>query len=88
MTIGSWDASHDHTAENPDFVRLRETRDRLATALELDPADLRLSMGMSADFEAAILAGADSVRVGSRAFGSRPSKEEAKAQREAQHGSG
>lgn len=35
---------------------------------------LGLSMGMSADFEAAIAAGATHVRVGSAIFGARPPK--------------
>lgn len=81
MTIGSWDASHDHGVENPDFVRLRETRDRLAQVLKLPPSELDLSMGMSADFEAAILAGSNTVRVGSRAFGQRGSKQDAAERR-------
>jgi uncharacterized pyridoxal phosphate-containing UPF0001 family protein len=59
MTIGSWDASHDTSAQNPDFVRLRETRDWLAEFLGWQPDQLELSMGMSADFEAAIEAGSD-----------------------------
>jgi uncharacterized pyridoxal phosphate-containing UPF0001 family protein len=59
MTIGSWDASHDTSAQNPDFVTLRETRDHLAAFLGRDKSGLELSMGMSADFEAAIEAGSD-----------------------------
>jgi pyridoxal phosphate enzyme (YggS family) len=48
-----------------DFARLRELRDQLATTLP-DPAMLgELSMGMSGDFEAAILEGATLVRIGS-----------------------
>ena len=50
-----------------DFARLRELRDRLAAGLP--PGSLReLSMGMSGDFEAAILEGATIVRVGSALF--------------------
>jgi pyridoxal phosphate enzyme (YggS family) len=50
-----------------DFARLRELRDRLAA--DLPPGTLsELSMGMSGDFEAAILEGATIVRVGSALF--------------------
>jgi len=54
------------------FSQTRELRDHLAeNFVELD---LRhLSMGMSADFEAAILEGATMVRVGSKILGPRPS---------------
>lgn len=51
-----------------DFARLRAIRDELAPTLP-DPAMLaELSMGMSGDFEAAILEGATLVRVGSALF--------------------
>lgn len=83
MTIGSWEASHDQdqTQANPDFTRLIETRDHLAKFLGRKPEEVELSMGMSADFVQATRQGSDNVRVGSRAFGSRPSKEEAKVNR-------
>ena len=45
----------------PCFARLRELRD---TARQHDPAIRELSMGMSNDFEEAIVQGADVVRVG------------------------
>jgi pyridoxal phosphate enzyme (YggS family) len=51
-----------------DFARLRELRDKLAATLP-DPGLLaELSMGMSGDFEAAILEGATIVRIGSALF--------------------
>ena len=51
-----------------DFARLRGLRDELAATLP-DPALLaELSMGMSGDFEAAILEGATIVRIGSALF--------------------
>lgn len=51
-----------------DFARLRSLRDSLAATLP-DPAMLReLSMGMSGDFEEAILEGATLVRIGSALF--------------------
>jgi len=53
------------------FASLVESRAALTSALELPSDGLRLSMGMSADFETAIAAGSDSVRVGSSIFGAR-----------------
>jgi pyridoxal phosphate enzyme (YggS family) len=51
-----------------DFARLRALRDELAATLP-DPGLLaELSMGMSGDFEAAILEGATIVRIGSALF--------------------
>jgi pyridoxal phosphate enzyme (YggS family) len=51
-----------------DFARLRELRDRLQPTLP-DPGMLgELSMGMSGDFEAAILEGSTMVRIGSALF--------------------
>ncbi len=51
-----------------DFARLRGLRDELARSVA-DPAQLtELSMGMSGDFEAAILEGATIVRIGSALF--------------------
>src|SRR5271166_1313353 len=55
-------------AQRPQFARLREIKDALnEKGLGLDT----LSMGMSADFEAAILEGATQVRVGTALFGAR-----------------
>lgn len=108
MTIGALQSSFKARdgEENPDFIRLRESRDNLQAVLGI--ADLKLSMGMSNDFAEALRSGSDSVRyveaslnrqhrvsistissphfcrVGSRIFGERPSKEEAKEQRKAQ----
>ena len=54
------------------FARLRELRDRLDVQRVADAAPLDvLSMGMSGDFEAAILEGATHVRVGTALFGER-----------------
>ncbi len=52
----------------PCFERLRELRD---IAVRNDPAIRELSMGMSNDFEEAIVQGADVVRVGEAIFGKR-----------------
>lgn len=73
MTIGAiarstaLEAGH----ENEDFMRLVETRDRVAEGVGIPKEDLRLSMGMSQDFESAIRCGSDEVRVGSDIFGER-----------------
>ena len=53
------------------FDALRECRTAVAQELSVQPSALELSMGMSGDFEAAIAAGSDSVRVGSSIFGAR-----------------
>ncbi|MCJ1251256.1 hypothetical protein MMC30_008487 [Trapelia coarctata] len=62
-------------AENEDFSCLRKERDRVQEILGGE--SLELSMGMSGDFESAIRAGSDEVRVGSGIFGERPRREDA-----------
>lgn len=57
------------TAQRRPFAALRQLRDRLARA---DYPLPELSMGMSADLEAAIAEGATLVRVGTAVFGRRP----------------
>jgi PLP dependent protein len=59
----------DEVAQRAAFARLRRLRDELNAAGHALDA---LSMGMSADFEAAILEGATHVRVGTAIFGPRP----------------
>ncbi len=55
-------------AQRQPFARLRETLEQLrAAGLDLDT----LSMGMTADYEAAILEGATIVRIGTALFGAR-----------------
>ena len=54
------------------FDRLRRLRDELAARPEWSGFPGRLSMGMSSDFELAVLAGATHVRVGTELFGERP----------------
>ena len=80
MTIGAIARSQEaqEGAENEDFVRLREVRDRVAKELGMQDADLELSMGMSEDFESAIRCGSNEVRVGSTIFGQRPARSDAK----------
>jgi uncharacterized pyridoxal phosphate-containing UPF0001 family protein len=83
MTIGSFEASVDDSQPNPDFETLKATRDAMELKLseELENGNwgkdgrLLLSMGMSSDFEAAIAAGSDIVRVGTSIFGLRLNKE-------------
>lgn len=82
MTIGaiarSQESSSSPESVNEDFITLRETRDGVAKDLGLDVTELQLSMGMSQDFEAAISAGSDEVRIGTTIFGERPAKKDAR----------
>ena len=90
MTIGAIARSVATTAdtENEDFACLREQRDLVARELGLNGGDgdgngergreLELSMGMSGDFEGAVVLGSAEVRVGSTIFGVRGPKGEAK----------
>jgi pyridoxal phosphate enzyme (YggS family) len=64
MTIAAYDTDND--SARPTFAALRLLRDDLRTRTGL-PLD-ELSMGMSNDFEAAIVEGATLVRVGSALF--------------------
>lgn len=57
-------AAHEAEAARPAFQALRGMRDRLSH--ELGP--LKLSMGMSGDFEVAIEEGADLIRIGTALF--------------------
>ncbi|KAG7451385.1 uncharacterized protein BT62DRAFT_927086 [Guyanagaster necrorhizus] len=88
MTIGALEQSLNSGDDNADFERLKETRNILQSFLLMEFQDtwkgkwgaetgdgrLLLSMGMSNDFEAAIKAGGDIVRVGTGIFGSRKTK--------------
>jgi PLP dependent protein len=60
----------DPAASRPHFEALARLRDEHGGTARLP----ELSMGMTADFEHAILAGATMVRVGSAIFGARPTK--------------
>lgn len=87
MTIGAIARSQATTAENEneDFITLRDIRDKVNAELGLKGDEaLELSMGMSEDFEGAIMQGSDEVRVGSTIFGTRPPKAEAKVLDDAQ----
>jgi pyridoxal phosphate enzyme (YggS family) len=59
-------------AARPAFAALRRLRDALLAAGRPAAALAELSMGMSEDFEAAVLEGATLVRVGTALFGPRP----------------
>ncbi|KAK4187588.1 hypothetical protein QBC35DRAFT_498343 [Podospora australis] len=78
MTIGAIARSVATTKENEneDFLKLKEQRDLVKKELGLEK-DLELSMGMSEDFEGAIVMGSDEVRIGSTIFGVRGPKSEA-----------
>lgn len=80
MTIGSLSESVSGADENADFNTLKISRDILQTRLGQfgknyggPDGQLLLSMGMSGDFEPAIRAGANIVRVGTGIFGTRAS---------------
>lgn len=68
MTLAPWSA--DPAKARPYFAKLRELRDRLEAETGL--ALPELSMGMSGDFEQAILEGSTLVRIGTALFGERP----------------
>ena len=68
MCMPPFDLPLDQTVRH--FVQLRTLAEQLVAA-RLLPADRELSMGMSADFEAAIGEGATMVRVGTAIFGER-----------------
>ncbi|KAK7006203.1 hypothetical protein R3P38DRAFT_3037283, partial [Favolaschia claudopus] len=84
MTIGALEQSLNAGDENADFERLKETRDVLIKALAEEfgvgvdkwgeHGRLLLRHGMSSDFEAALKAGSDIVRVGTGIFGARHKK--------------
>ncbi|KAH3855787.1 hypothetical protein DPMN_098356 [Dreissena polymorpha] len=70
MTIGAY--GYDLArGPNPDFLALVEQREKVCAALGMTPDQVELSMGMSSDYEHAILLGSTNIRVGSTIFGSR-----------------
>jgi uncharacterized pyridoxal phosphate-containing UPF0001 family protein len=58
----------DPAAARREFARLRELRDAFAASLPGGDGLRELSMGMSGDYEAAILEGATMIRIGSALF--------------------
>ncbi|CCC71797.1 hypothetical protein NCAS_0I01290 [Naumovozyma castellii] len=76
MTIGSWEVSHeDQSIDNDDFTKLGEWKQLIDKEFG---TDLKMSMGMSADYKQAIRQGTSEVRIGTDIFGVRPPKNEAK----------
>lgn len=71
MTIGNFTESMSPSSENKDFTCLYNLKQHLDSKYDLK---LKLSMGMSNDYLQAIRQGSDSVRVGSKIFGTRPPK--------------
>ncbi|KAF9355810.1 hypothetical protein BGX26_006096, partial [Mortierella sp. AD094] len=69
MTIGSPNPDLEN-GDNPDFKSLNQCKSTVEEALNI--RDLELSMGMSDDFERALLQGSTNIRVGSTIFGARP----------------
>ncbi|XP_033125446.1 pyridoxal phosphate homeostasis protein-like [Anneissia japonica] len=70
MTIGAFD--HDLSrGPNPDFQCLLQCREEVCKKFDLSLDQVELSMGMSNDFEHAIIHGSTNVRVGSTIFGAR-----------------
>lgn len=69
MTIGRRDATFEE--RRGDFIALRELGEACARRFGSERFS-ELSMGMSGDFESAILEGATMVRIGSSIFGPRP----------------
>lgn len=73
MTIGEMNYDWSQ-GENPDFICLVQCRKDVCERLDLNLEDVELSMGMSNDFDKAILMGSTNVRVGSTIFGARQPK--------------
>ncbi|KPA83797.1 putative alanine racemase [Leptomonas pyrrhocoris] len=67
MTIGM----PDYTSRPENFECLTKCREDVAAAVDVQPAQLELSMGMSGDFVNAIRMGSTTVRVGTYIFGTR-----------------
>ena len=71
MTIGREGHDCSVSGTNPDFECLVQCRSLISDQGIMKADEIELSMGMSADYEDAIVAGSTSVRVGSAIFGSR-----------------
>ena len=76
MTIGALGNSLSNSTQhgeghNPDFLVLIESRQQLASFLQVEEKSIELSMGMSNDFSEAISMGSSNVRIGSSIFGAR-----------------
>ena len=71
MTIGKEGDLEAFKVDSSHSQLLKQARKDIATKFKLDEDLLELSMGMSADYEAAIREGSTVVRVGSSIFGAR-----------------
>ncbi|XBW38160.1 hypothetical protein QEN19_003756 [Hanseniaspora menglaensis] len=72
MTIGSLANSTAFVDEtNDDFAKLNDVKIQVANEYKLSLESIKLSMGMSNDFEKAIKQGTSEIRIGSDIFGSR-----------------
>ncbi|KAJ3451250.1 pyridoxal phosphate homeostasis protein [Anaeramoeba flamelloides] len=58
-------------AQENDFKRLSQLKEKISKQLQIDSNEIELSMGMSNDYETAIKYGSTCVRVGSLIFGQR-----------------
>ncbi|CAG7678703.1 unnamed protein product [Allacma fusca] len=72
MTIGAIDSSPE--LANDDFKLLYNLREEVCKELDLEQNALELSMGMSGDFEKAVIMGSTNLRIGSTIFGARQYK--------------
>ncbi|KAK3751357.1 hypothetical protein QZH41_009297 [Actinostola sp. cb2023] len=78
MTIGQYNYDWAKHGPNPDFICLIKCHENVCEKFELPKEQVELSMGMSSDFDKAILMGSTNVRVGSTIFGERdPNVQEA-----------
>jgi len=64
MTIGA-------TGASDDFDTLSKCRSSVCQELSVEEDEVELSMGMSGDYQEAILRGSTNIRVGSTIFGAR-----------------
>ena len=71
MTIGKVGHDYSYVLELILTVCLVETRERVCREVGQRVDQVELSMGMSGDFEHAILTGSTNIRVGSTIFGAR-----------------
>uniref|UniRef100_A0A6B2EDR4 Pyridoxal phosphate homeostasis protein n=1 Tax=Phlebotomus kandelakii TaxID=1109342 RepID=A0A6B2EDR4_9DIPT len=77
MTIGKY-VEECTGGPNEDFISLMQCHENIVKELNLNPREVHVSMGMSHDFQDAVLAGSSVVRVGSLIFGARTPKPAAK----------
>ncbi|XP_031563055.1 pyridoxal phosphate homeostasis protein-like [Actinia tenebrosa] len=71
MTIGQYNYDWGKHGPNPDFMCLMRCQENVCEKLNMPQDQVELSMGMSSDFDKAILMGSTNVRVGSTIFGER-----------------